>query len=883
MNIRLGRSTFGTFKRDKKEGKKELGNEPSYASTRSTDLESTQTNTILPSDATTSTVRPQERNKPAPLKLPPRRRNSRHQPGLSEQVHTGSSGTPVRSGSQSPRNSGSPATVATASGILHTDLSVNISAHAGQALGYADILHPPPEIMTLQTFLGKYGTAIVTATQNGGPLDPGLVIDSKPLRTSDSSTEVPVVAVEETTILGTDGATPAKDRPGGSDRSDANSDGKLSGVWSNSGSQHNLLKMNSRGWQKPTIEKKSLTEMIDMTPVSSGTSVQKQDGGSGRSSNRSSVQLSGLTDLPMDSIGQYMPYATPPARLVRARWSVTNKPKRQQRQVQIPGNQTRPRLLRNADTEDELDAGASDFDDDDEVALHEAHFIQFNSLPARNGLVKVEGLDPTNNLIFTGASSGKMYLSGNRRNGLWKARDTPFAYIPADAEILLVDGFRESDLSLILVIAWRKQAQQVKVGGVVNYVNIYGAKLSSPFHRTSLDDITADCQCIPLGESSPLHINHIHIVGSGETYLFVASADGEVKLLRKSKRRNSYFTPVKPTLVLPELAEVRSPITYIDVMQAQNIRLTAVGCQDGAVHVFRTMKEPTSRNPSHPSSLLASPSGTPGMTRKSRSKRKKKNRNKNRSGQNAAVPAAEEDAVAAAPANYEHQHIKLDAAITSLKLFYGYTNRTGNSDGSSETLSPKGKWLSVHKGGAREGADHEDNESERNIPQDLHLAVGCAVGLCVLFPDCGNFGLSRGYILPKSESYDSVVHIEIADVDWDGENEIIISTFGKHVLIYKIMDESSITGMPSPGRKRYADDLTVGIIWLRKFNDPVMATAYIDMSGDGVKELVILGTAGLHFFQHDLKRVKKRIMRTLKAVRDFNEVQRQLNALLAEG
>lgn len=46
-------------------------------------------------------------------------------------------------------------------------------------------------------------------------------------------------------------------------------------------------------------------------------------------------------------------------------------------------------------------------------------------------------------------------------------------------------------------------------------------------------------------------------------------------------------------------------------------------------------------------------------------------------------------------------------------------------------------------------------------------------------------GLQNAVVLPESSHYDSVLCSHVMDVDWDGQNEIIIGTYGKQILIYK--------------------------------------------------------------------------------------------------
>ena len=40
-------------------------------------------------------------------------------------------------------------------------------------------------------------------------------------------------------------------------------------------------------------------------------------------------------------------------------------------------------------------------------------------------------------------------------------------------------------------------------------------------------------------------------------------------------------------------------------------------------------------------------------------------------------------------------------------------------------------------------------------------------------------GLSKPQALPSSHMHDSVLCTEVADVNWDGENELVLGTYGK--------------------------------------------------------------------------------------------------------
>ena len=51
--------------------------------------------------------------------------------------------------------------------------------------------------------------------------------------------------------------------------------------------------------------------------------------------------------------------------------------------------------------------------------------------------------------------------------------------------------------------------------------------------------------------------------------------------------------------------------------------------------------------------------------------------------------------------------------------------------------------------------------------------------------DIINCQFSKSIVLPKSCLYDSIMCATVADIDWDGVNEIMLGTYGKKLLIYK--------------------------------------------------------------------------------------------------
>lgn len=57
-------------------------------------------------------------------------------------------------------------------------------------------------------------------------------------------------------------------------------------------------------------------------------------------------------------------------------------------------------------------------------------------------------------------------------------------------------------------------------------------------------------------------------------------------------------------------------------------------------------------------------------------------------------------------------------------------------------------------------------------------------GVCYI-RDVVNLQFNKSIVLPDSSLHDSIMCAVVADVDWDGINEIVLGTYGKKLLIYK--------------------------------------------------------------------------------------------------
>ncbi|KAL0090786.1 hypothetical protein J3Q64DRAFT_1707039 [Phycomyces blakesleeanus] len=134
--------------------------------------------------------------------------------------------------------------------------------------------------------------------------------------------------------------------------------------------------------------------------------------------------------------------------------------------------------------------------------------------------------------------------------------------------------------------------------------------------------------------------------------------------------------------------------------------------------------------------------------------------------------------------------------------------------------------------------------------EPLHLVVTCAIEQAMVYKSVQINGLSRSRVLPQSSLYDSVLCSHVMDVDWDGEQEILIGTYGRQVLIYKQLEGT--------------EDYTV--LWRRQFAYPIYRMSHLDLNIDGLDELIVITMYGVHIFQPNMKKARKRLLDVLMYV-----------------
>jgi hypothetical protein len=128
--------------------------------------------------------------------------------------------------------------------------------------------------------------------------------------------------------------------------------------------------------------------------------------------------------------------------------------------------------------------------------------------------------------------------------------------------------------------------------------------------------------------------------------------------------------------------------------------------------------------------------------------------------------------------------------------------------------------------------------------------------------------LTKPVVLAGTDSEDCITCSCICDIDLDGKNEILLGTFGKTCFICRIPIDN------------YQSNIVNGLLFIAE-TFPVCrvlslsASAYgilaCDLTNDGLDEIIIATTKGLHIYQLELNEVVKLIENRLEKNKNENE------------
>jgi hypothetical protein len=137
-----------------------------------------------------------------------------------------------------------------------------------------------------------------------------------------------------------------------------------------------------------------------------------------------------------------------------------------------------------------------------------------------------------------------------------------------------------------------------------------------------------------------------------------------------------------------------------------------------------------------------------------------------------------------------------------------------------------------------------------------------------LFSDVSINYLTDPVVLSGTDSEDCITCSCVCDIDLDGKNEILLGTFGKICFICRMpvgnYQSNSVNGLTCVGEMfPICRALTLS------------ASAYgvlaCDLTNDGLDEIIIATTKGLHIYQLELNEVVKLVENRLEKTKNENE------------
>lgn len=189
-----------------------------------------------------------------------------------------------------------------------------------------------------------------------------------------------------------------------------------------------------------------------------------------------------------------------------------------------------------------------------------------------------------------------------------------------------------------------------------------------------------------------------------------------------------------------------------------------------------------------------------------------------------------------------HQ-IQCDSPITCVRLFSRYSS------------SPKPDFFT----------SKVNFEVESVSQEPCHLLVTCARESAVIYCYCGEQGFQFPVLLEQSSNFDCVTCCDIADVNRDGRNNIIIGTYGHQILVYPF----DIPGPPSTNEVCPCCPSSVYPMWSKSVCCPVISIKFLDINCDGLKEMVVVSAKGVHILHCDTKTAIDECIQKLEWLRKF--------------
>ena len=148
--------------------------------------------------------------------------------------------------------------------------------------------------------------------------------------------------------------------------------------------------------------------------------------------------------------------------------------------------------------------------------------------------------------------------------------------------------------------------------------------------------------------------------------------------------------------------------------------------------------------------------------------------------------------------------------------------------------------------------------AETQMSPSLNLCVSHSLGETQVFHNILDCGLAQSSLLPGSDLHDIVTSLCVADVEMRGRQSLILGTYGQQILCYDAGEDGS-----SEWR----------LAWARSMSAPVLGVRCEDVTGDGVRERVVVTSRGVQVLQPQLDTVKMVTIERLRTLVAKNQGQ----------
>lgn len=143
-----------------------------------------------------------------------------------------------------------------------------------------------------------------------------------------------------------------------------------------------------------------------------------------------------------------------------------------------------------------------------------------------------------------------------------------------------------------------------------------------------------------------------------------------------------------------------------------------------------------------------------------------------------------------------------------------------------------------------------DIDNQDNHLNKLNLLVVSSTDASIVFRDVLRNGLDQKQVLASSQRLDCVTSATIDDTNVDGCNEILLASHGRELITYQY--------------NRSQDSYELNAVNL--LNYPIFAMTILDLTGDGLQDLIVLLASGILIMKSPTKDAIDTCRRRIKAV-----------------